>query len=115
MVLHASIKFGLSTADRALLTSYLCPTIPGGHNADSSSGDNSNNNDGGSSSSAAAAHGWEEVVDAAVTHLLRTSLSKHSKESASLAVGAIEVRVTTTTNYYYVCVITDCYSLTAYV
>ena len=59
----ASMKFNLSYPDRSLLQSYLCPD----------------------------ADYWEESVDAAVTHLLKTALAKHAKESVSLAVGAMDM------------------------
>ena len=101
MVLHAGMKFGLSAPDRALLQSYLCPCIAN-NNDEASGGDISSNNGGGGGGGGGgngSAHGWEEVVDAAVTHLLKTSLSKNSKDSASLAVGAIEVGSTVCDGY----------------
>merc|ERR1711976_1143278 len=57
-------RFGLDDASYKILEGHLSPIID-----DMQSG----------------AQGWEERTDAAMTHLLRTSLAKNVKESSSVA------------------------------
>eukprot|EP01038_Epipyxis_sp_PR26KG_P016237 gene16237-22098_t len=68
IVLLASLKFNMSKLDRNLLQSYLCPEIKDGTE-----------------------QGWEETVDASMTYLLKTSLAKNVKESASLTGTPMEI------------------------
>ncbi|CAM9736061.1 unnamed protein product, partial [Hapterophycus canaliculatus] len=64
VALLAQHRFQLPQKDHALLLAHLHPDV-------------SDTED----------QGWEESVDAAMTHLLRTSLAKVAKESAPLSVG----------------------------
>lgn len=64
----AAMKYGLTNSERVLLQSYLCPELQGGND-----------------------QGWEETVNAAITHLLRTSLAKNVKESATLTNVTLEM------------------------
>eukprot|EP00752_Nemacystus_decipiens_P002953 g2744.t1 len=64
VALLAQHRFQLPSKDHALLLAHLFPDV-------TDTGD----------------QGWEECVDAAMTHLLRTSLAKVAKESAPSAAG----------------------------
>lgn len=62
MALLSYLKFGLNPMEFELLEAYLCPELAEG-----------------------AEQGWEEVVDAALTYLLRTSLAKNAKDSVLIS------------------------------
>eukprot|EP01032_Pedospumella_encystans_P011289 gene11289-13134_t len=64
----AALKYGMTYGDRALLKSYLCPDLKEGSE-----------------------QGWEETVNASITYLLKTSLAKNTKESASLSGTTLEL------------------------
>lgn len=68
LALMTALKYGLTYAERDLLGSYLCPQITEGSD-----------------------QGWEETVNAAVTYLLKTSLARNVKESASLSGTSLEM------------------------
>ncbi len=70
VVAMAGMKYGLSKADRVLFQACLCPEIRDGSE-----------------------QGWEETVNGAVMYLLKTSLAKNVKESASLTGTTLEVFV----------------------
>lgn len=63
MALLAHLKFDTSPLEHAQLEAYLCPDLQ---------------HDG-------TEQGWEEVVDASLTYILRTSLAKNSKETAMVS------------------------------
>ena len=75
VVLLATLKCGLSDAERALLESYLCPE--GGEGG----------------ASGITEQGLEETMDATLTYLLKTALAKNTKESATLSNTTLEVRL----------------------
>jgi hypothetical protein len=75
VVLLATLKCGLSDAERALLESYLCPE--GGEEG----------------ASGITEQGLEETMDASLTYLLKTALAKNTKESATLSNTTLEVRL----------------------
>ena len=72
ITLLATMRCGLSPQERLILDSFLCPQLEEGLGGEQS--------------------GWEELVDASLTYLLKTSLAKNVKETASLPGGALEVR-----------------------
>ena len=72
ITLLATMRCGLSPQERLLLDSFLCPQLEEGLGGEQG--------------------GWEELVDASLTYLLKTSLAKNVKETASLPGGALEVR-----------------------
>lgn len=71
ITLLATMRCGLSQQERLLLDSFLCPQLEEGLGGEQG--------------------GWEELVDASLTYLLKTSLAKNVKETASLPGGALEV------------------------
>jgi PTHB1 C-terminus len=75
VVLLATLKCGLSDAERVLLESYLCPE--GGEGG----------------ASGITEQGMEETMDASLTYLLKTALAKNTKESATLSNTTLEVRL----------------------
>ena len=62
MALLSYLKFGMNPMEFELLESYLCPDLAEGVD-----------------------QGWEEVVDASLTYLLRTSLAKNVKDSVLIS------------------------------
>ena len=76
VALLATLKCGLSEAERGLLESYFCPDLQGG---------------GGSGGGGVTDQGWEETMDASLTFLLKTALAKNVKESATLPNSALDV------------------------
>jgi Bardet-Biedl syndrome 9 protein len=62
------MKFNMTPAERNVLQAHLCPEVK-----DSSE------------------QGWEETVQASLAQLLRSTLSKSSKESAALAATKLDV------------------------
>jgi Bardet-Biedl syndrome 9 protein len=62
MSLLSYLKFGMNPMEFELLESYLCPELAEG-----------------------VEQGWEEVVDASLTYLLRTSLAKNAKDSVLIS------------------------------
>jgi Bardet-Biedl syndrome 9 protein len=67
VALLAYLKFKLSPMEHQLFESYLCPDL-----------------------SESTEQGWEEVVEASLTYLLKTALAKNAKESA-LVTNALEM------------------------
>ena len=72
ITLLATMRCGLSPQERLVLDSFLCPQLEEGLGGEQG--------------------GWEELVDASLTYLLKTSLAKNVKDTASLPAGALEVR-----------------------
>lgn len=62
MALLSYLKFGMNPMEFELLESYLCPELSEG-----------------------VEQGWEEIVDASLTYLLRTSLAKNVKDSVLIS------------------------------
>jgi Bardet-Biedl syndrome 9 protein len=62
MALLSYLKFGLNPMELELLEAHLCPDLCEG-----------------------VEQGWEEVVDAALTYLLRTSLAKNVKDTVLIS------------------------------
>ena len=76
MTLLLSMKFGLTAQERSILQSHLCPDLKDGIE-----------------------QGWEETVNSSILYLLKTTLSKNGKESASLNASIPDAEVSSFTLY----------------
>jgi len=75
VALLATMRCGLSAAERQLLETFFCPELQEG---------------GGGGAADGGGNGWEELVDASLTYLLKTALAKTAKEGTSLPGAALD-------------------------
>jgi len=78
VVIITALRLQMSAPERQLLLTYLCPDTPPGS---------------GSCSDEVEATGWEEMVEASITFVLKTALSKNPKSTTTLNINALSMPV----------------------